>query len=84
MAKKKKSKSREKDPLERDLSGLMEKGKWVRFDELFELQPKKKTITLRLSEDLLDEVKKVAKERQTNYQKLIREALIKLVSKDAS
>jgi predicted DNA binding CopG/RHH family protein len=81
MAKKSK---KAKDPLAGDLSPLMEKGQWVRFEELFEMQPKNKTITLRLSEDLLNEVKKMAKKKETNYQKLIREALIHLISKDAS
>ena len=80
MAKSKKS----ADPLAGDLSSLMDKGKWVKMSELFELQPKNKTVTLRLSEELLNEVKKVASERDVNYQKLIREALIKFVSKEAS
>jgi predicted DNA binding CopG/RHH family protein len=62
----------------------MEKGKWVRLSDLFQLQPKNKTITLRISEDLLNEIKKLAKRKDTNYQKLIRETLIDLVIRKAS
>ena len=62
----------------------MEKGKWVRFSELFELQPKNKTITLRVSEDLLKELKKIAQREDTDYQKLIRHALIELVIRKAA
>ena len=80
----KKTGKNSKDPLAGDLSGLMEPGKWVKMSELFELQPKNKTVTLRLSEDLLNEVKKAATDRDMNYQKLIREALIQFVSKNAS
>jgi predicted DNA binding CopG/RHH family protein len=72
------------DPLSKDLSNLFEKGKWVRFNELFQLQPKNKTITLRVSEDLLKEIKKLAKREDTNYQKLIRDAMIDLVLRKAS
>ena len=80
MAKKKKT----SDPLKGDLSPLMEKGKWVRFSDLFELQPKNKTITLRVSEDLLNEIKKMAEDQDTNYQKLIRNLMVEYVTKKAS
>lgn len=80
----KKFKKKPKDPLDRDLSFIMEKGKWVRLSDLFQLQPKNKTITLRISEDLLNEIKKLAKRKDTNYQKLIRETLIDLVIRKAS
>lgn len=73
-----------RDPLSRDLSKIMEKGKWVRFSDLFELQPKNKTITLRISEDLLNELKKIAQREETDYQKLIRHALIELVIRKAA
>ena len=76
--------SRERDSLSKDLSNLMEKGKWVRFNELFELQPKNKTITLRVSDDLLNEIKKLAEKKDINYQKLIRNTLIEMVSRKAS
>ena len=84
MAKSKKNK-KTTDPLDRDMSFLLkEKGKWVRLNELFELQKKNKTITLRISEELLDEIKKIAQDEETNYQKLIRDVLIDYVSKKAS
>ncbi|QLY24887.1 CopG family antitoxin [Bdellovibrio sp. KM01] len=84
MAKSKKKKS-DSDPLDRDMSFLLkEKGKWVRLNELFQLQKKNKTITLRVSDDLLKAVKKIAKDDDIDYQKLIRNILIEYVSKKAS
>lgn len=84
MAKSKKNK-KNNDPLDRDMNFLLkEKGKWVRLNELYELQKKNKTITLRISEELLDEIKKIAQDEETNYQKLIRDVLIDYVSKKAS
>ncbi len=84
MAKSKKNK-KNNDPLDRDMNFLLkEKGKWIRLNELFELQKKNKTITLRISEELLDEIKKIAQDEETNYQKLIRDVLIDYVSKKAS
>lgn len=41
----------------------------------FEFAPKGKSITLRVSSELLDAVQTAAKRRRTNYQKLIREAI---------
>jgi hypothetical protein len=72
------------DPLSKNLSGLFGKGKWIKFNELFKLRPKNKTNTIRISQDLLDEIKKLAKREDTNYQKLIRETLIDLVIRKAS
>ena len=73
------------DPLDRDMSFLLkEKGKWVRLNELFQIQKKDKTITLRVSNDLLNEVKKIAKDEDTDYQKLIRSIIIEYVAKKAS
>lgn len=84
MAKSKK-KTKEKDPLNQDMSYLLsEKGKWIRFNELFQLQKKNRTITLRVSDDLLNEVKKIAKEEDTNYQKLIRDIIIQYIAKKAA
>jgi len=85
MAKSKKKKSTEADPLNRDMSFLLkEKGKWVRLSELFQIQKKNKTITLRVSDDLLNEVKKLAKDEHIDYQKLIRNIIIEYVAKKAS
>ena len=84
MAKSKK-KNIEADPLDRDMSFLLkEKGKWVRLNELFKIQKKNKTITLRVSDDLLNEVKKIAKDEDMDYQKLIRNIIIEYVAKKAS
>ena len=84
MAKSKK-KNIEADPLDRDMSFLLkEKGKWVRLNELFQIQKKNKTITLRVSDDLLNEVKKIAKDKDMDYQKLIRNIIIEYVAKKAS
>lgn len=84
MAKSKK-KNIEADPLDRDMSFLLkEKGKWVRLNELFQIQKKNKTITLRVSDDLLNEVKKIAKNEDMDYQKLIRNIIIEYVAKKAS
>lgn len=84
MAKSKK-KNIESDPLDRDMSFLLkEKGKWVRLNELFQIQKKNKTITLRVSDDLLNEVKKIAKDEDMDYQKLIRNIIIEYVAKKAS
>lgn len=84
MAKSKK-KNVEVDPLDRDMSFLLkEKGKWVRLNELFQIQKKNKTITLRVSNDLLNEVKKIAKDEDMDYQKLIRNIIIEYVAKKAS
>ena len=41
----------------------------------FEFAPKNKSITLRVSSELLDAVQAAAKRRHTNYQKIIREAI---------
>lgn len=82
--KKKTSNKKGTDPLKGDLSPLMERGKWVRFSELFELKPKNKTITLRVPEELLNEIKRIAESQETDYQKLIRGLIADYISKKAS
>lgn len=72
------SKANEGDPLSGNLSGLLDKGAWTRVK--FELRPKNKTVTLRISEELLDAVKDKAKETGLDYQKWIRIALERLVA----
>ena len=64
------------DPLNRDLASLMSQGNWQRVR--FELQPKNKTVTLRLSEELLKAIKYEAKKSGLEYQKFIRIALERL------
>lgn len=63
-----------KDPLAGDLSFLLEdKRNWVSLS--FETKPKDKSITLRLSDDLLTSIKARAKQAGVNYQKWIRASL---------
>jgi len=72
----------ESDPLDRDMSFVFEDPKkWKNFSDLFQFVPKDKTITLRMSTDLLNRYKKLAKDKDTKYQKLIREALIEYLVK---
>lgn len=49
----------------------------------FEFEPKNKSITLRVSNKLLDAVQTSAKQRGINYQKLIREAIEQFLLKRA-
>lgn len=78
---KKKSKKRinKVDPLVRDLSELLQSDSWQRVR--FELLPKNKTITIRMSENLLDAVKEQAEKSGMDYQKFIRLMLEKVVAK---
>lgn len=66
-----KAKGDSNDPLKYDLSNVMLTAKWHRAKFEFS-KPKKKVITLRVSEDLLNEVKKQAKTMGLGYQCLIR------------
>ena len=70
------------DPLDRDLSYLFDKeniNKWERVR--FELQPKSKTITIRIAEDLLTAVKTEADKNGIDYQKFIRLVLEQAIKK---
>jgi predicted DNA binding CopG/RHH family protein len=67
------------DPLDQDLSALLSHGEWQRVR--YELRPKNKTVTIRMSEELLDAVKEKAKESGLDYQKFIRIALEHIVQK---
>ena len=81
----KKRKIDKQDPLDRNMSFVFEDpAKWKQFSELFQFAPKDKTITLGLSADLLSRYKKLAKEENTKYQKLMREALLEFLLKKAS
>lgn len=81
----KRRKTENQDPLDRDMSFVFDDPtKWKQFSELFQFAPKDKTITLRMSADLLSRYKKLAKEENTKYQKLIREALLEFLLKKAS
>ncbi|MEI8346011.1 MAG: CopG family antitoxin [Pseudomonadota bacterium] len=67
---KRKNKNDEIDPLDNDLSELLQKGDWRPMS--FEIRRKNKTISLRLSEELLKAVKETAKKIGLDYQKFIR------------
>ncbi len=69
------------DPLDQDFSDVDFGGKWMKFSDLFEFEPKNKTITLRVPESMLESLKTIANKEKTDYQKLIREALAELISK---
>lgn len=69
------------DPLDQDFSDVDFGGKWMTFSDLFEFEPKNKTITLRVPESMLESLKTIANKEKTDYQKLIREALAELISK---
>lgn len=68
-------------PLDQDFSDVDFGGKWMTFSDLFEFEPKNKTITLRVPESMLESLKTIANKEKTDYQKLIREALAELISK---
>ncbi len=71
------------DPLGGDLSELMLNADWRSTH--FELtKPKKKTITLRISEELLSELKRRADKLGLDYQRLIRITLENSLRKKVS
>ncbi|MBF2067833.1 MAG: CopG family transcriptional regulator [Calothrix sp. C42_A2020_038] len=61
--------------LEQDLSDCLNKDNFKPVT--FEFKPKDKTVNLRVSSDLLEEVKTVAKKQGVTYQKYIRNAIEK-------
>lgn len=67
---KKKNKRASTDPLARDLSPLLQNASWQKVR--FELKPKDRVVTIRVSEDLLNAIKDAAEKRGVNYQKWIR------------
>ena len=71
-------KAKSNDLLNDDLSHLFDRGDWQRVR--FELKPKNRTVTIRMSENLLDAVKQEAEERGLDYQKFIRIALERVVN----
>jgi predicted DNA binding CopG/RHH family protein len=62
-----------KNLLKKDLSDYLSPENFALTS--FEFAPKDKSITLRVSGDLLSAVQAAAKQRGINYQKLIREAI---------
>lgn len=77
----KKKKNLKNDPLERDLSYLFDRGDWKKVK--FELRPKNKSITLRVSEEMLEAIKAKAKDEGLDYQKWIRSSLEEALNKSA-
>jgi predicted DNA binding CopG/RHH family protein len=68
-----KKSSKEIDPLASDLTSLLRSSGWEKIK--FELMPKNKSITLRLSEELLEAIKLKAEEEGLDYQKWIRASI---------
>jgi predicted DNA binding CopG/RHH family protein len=81
MKNSKKISKKNQDPLDRDLTHLFEKSGWKKFH--FELKPKNKTITLRISEELLEAIKEKAESEGLDYQKWIRNSLEESLGKIA-
>lgn len=61
--------------LEQDLSDYLHEDNFKRVS--FEFKPQDKTVNLRVSEELLEKVKIVAKKEGISYQKYIRRAIEK-------
>lgn len=80
-SKKIKTKKTEKDPLAGDLSYLFDLPGWKKVR--FEFKPKNKTITLRISEELLEAIKVKAETEGLDYQKWIRNSLEESLHKSA-
>jgi predicted DNA binding CopG/RHH family protein len=70
------------DFLDQDLSEYLEPENFT--ETLFEIQPKDKSVTLRMSSDLLDAYKDSADEQGVSYQKLMRQALEKFLKKKSA
>jgi predicted DNA binding CopG/RHH family protein len=69
------------DPLRGDLSSLLGKKGWKRVK--FELKPKNKSITIRMSEEMLESIKAKAEEEGLDYQKWIRSSIEDALNKSA-
>ena len=66
----KNSKKKNSDPLAGDLSALFDRKDWKHVR--YELKPKNKVVTLRMSESLLEAIKLRAEREGLDYQKWIR------------
>ena len=76
------SKNKEIDPLEGDLSEVIKNAEWKKFSDYFHIVKKDKTITLRVSDDVLQKFKKLAKKKDTKYQKLVYEAMVQYIIRE--
>jgi len=70
-----------KDLLKQDLSDFITRENFKPAS--FEFAPKDKSVTLRMSTELLGAIQSTAKKRKINYQKLIREAIEHFLKKAA-
>jgi predicted DNA binding CopG/RHH family protein len=77
---KKNSKVR-KGPLDRDLSDLFDQKGWEKVR--FEILPKNKSITLRISDEMLAAIKLKAEKQGIDYQKWIRSSLEDALNRSA-
>jgi predicted DNA binding CopG/RHH family protein len=64
--------------LEQDLTNYLHSGNFKPM--LFEIRPKQKSLNLRISEELLDAVRRNAKRQGVPYQRFIRQALERAVT----
>jgi predicted DNA binding CopG/RHH family protein len=78
---KKVKKKRERDPLAGDLSHLLDQPGWRKTR--YEFKIKNKTITLRISESLLEAIKEKAQHEGVDYQRWIRLSLEECLHKSA-
>jgi predicted DNA binding CopG/RHH family protein len=69
------------DPLDKDLSSLFSSSGWKKIK--FELKPKNKSITIRISEEMLEAIKEKANEEGLDYQKWIRSSIEDALNKIA-
>jgi predicted DNA binding CopG/RHH family protein len=70
MKNSKKVSKKKTDSLDKDLSSLFDKKGWKKV--CFELKPKNKSITIRISEEMLEAIKAKAEDEGLDYQKWIR------------
>ncbi len=81
MKNSKKVSKKKTDPLERDLSSLFDKKGWKKVR--FELRPKNKSITIRISEEMLEAIKAKAEDEGLDYQKWIRSSIEDALNRSA-
>lgn len=81
MKNSKKSSNKKNDPLEKDLSSLFEEKRWKKVR--FELKPKNKSITIRISEEMLEAIKAKAHDEGLDYQKWIRSSIEDALNRSA-
>ncbi len=81
MKSSKKISNKKSDPLNKDLSSIFDKKGWKKVR--FELKPKKKSITIRISEEMLEAIKARAEDEGLDYQKWIRSSIEDALNRSA-